>query len=159
MRAAQRVKDQIENSDDRERSAYFYYDLAFVLGVIAFLYLQLFVLPGTPIFFEKDHLIYTHNAMRMLEGEVILRDFFQFIFPGSELVYLAFFAVFGVQFWILNAVVLILNAGTGWLLLKIGREVLPGFASYLPPMIYLAFGARWLGLEGSHRWFCIFFVL
>ncbi len=153
------LKDIAENSSNGNRSGYFYHDLVFLFGVAAFLYLQLFTLPSTPIFFEKDHLIYTHNAMRMLEGEVIFRDFFQFIFPGSEVVYLLFFSIFGVNFWVLNAVILILNLATAWLMLKIGREVLPGFASYSPALIYLAFGARWLGLEGSHRWFCVLFVL
>jgi len=153
------LKETAGTPSNGHRSDYFYHDLAFLLGVVAFLYLQLFTFPATPIFLEKDHLIYTHNAMRMLEGEVIFRDFFQFIFPGSEVVYLLFFSVFGVNFWVLNAVILILNLATAWLMLKIGREVLPGFVSYLAPLIYLAFGARWLGLEGSHRWFCVLFVL
>jgi hypothetical protein len=153
------LKDLRENSSTVYPQRYSYFDLAFFLGVVAFLYLQLFTLPATPIFSEKDHLIYTHNALRMLDGEVIFRDFFQFIVPGSEVVYLLFFSLFGIKFWVLNLVVLLLNVGTAWLMLEIGKKVLSGFAAYLPPLIYLAFGARWLGLEGSHRWFCVLFVL
>ena len=123
------LRDSTKSPSEKQRSAYFSYDLAFLLGVFAFLYLQLFTLPATPIFLEKDHLIYMHNALRMLEGEVIFRDFFQFIFPGSEVVYLLFFSIFGIEFWVLNAIILTLNLGTAWLMLKIAREVLPGFTS------------------------------
>ena len=55
---------------------------------------------------------------------------------------------FGIHFWILNAVILFLNLGTAWLMLKReGKSC--RICLILPPLIYLAFGTRWLGLEGS----------
>ncbi len=51
-------------------------DAVFFAAAILFIYAQLFEFPFTPIYFDGDHLIPISNAMRMLDGEIIYKDFF-----------------------------------------------------------------------------------
>ena len=50
----------------------------FLLGCLAFLYLNRFTLPDTPIYRMGDELIYLENAVKMFDGQTLYRDFFQF---------------------------------------------------------------------------------
>jgi hypothetical protein len=68
-----------------------------LLAAAVFVYLQLFILPDIPLLDHGDQTIYLFNAARMLEGQVMYRDFFQFTPPGTEFVYLALFKLFGVR--------------------------------------------------------------
>src|SRR5207249_12201839 len=52
----------------------------FLLGGAGFLYLQLFVLPSTPIYQANDHWWFMQDAQRMLDGKVLYRDIFQCLF-------------------------------------------------------------------------------
>ena len=56
----------------------------YLLFALLFLYLDIFVLPATPIRFSGDHWTYLQNGARMLRGELIYRDFFQFTPPQGE---------------------------------------------------------------------------
>jgi len=73
-------------------------DIVLIFLVIVLLYLFLFKLPGYPFYYENDQLIFLENADRMLNGEVIYRDFFQFTFPGCQVIYYLLFLVFGAKF-------------------------------------------------------------
>lgn len=53
----------------------------FLFGLGAFLYLNLFIPPATPLVLGPDGPVYLMNASRMLKGQVIYRDFFQFTPP------------------------------------------------------------------------------
>lgn len=47
------------------------------------------------MFLPGDVSVHLLNAARILDGETIYRDFFQFTLPGTELVYLALFKLTG----------------------------------------------------------------
>ena len=131
----------------------------FFLGGLGFLYLNLFILPHVPIFQDEDPQIYLTNATRMLEGQVMYRDFFQITPPGTELVYLALFKLFGPRAWIPNVVLLFLGFILAWLTLEISKKVVKGWAAFLPGLLFLPFAFR-IGFSGStHNWFSTAAVL
>ena len=129
---------------------------------ISFLYLYatLFLLPATPIFFENDHFIQMYDSVRMLDGEVLYKDFFQFTFPGTEVWYLLLFKIFGQRIWLLNATIVLLGLSITSAILAISRRLMSGMYVYIAPAIFLFFGFRWYGMDGGHRLFsCLFATL
>jgi hypothetical protein len=127
-------------------------DIVFALFGAFFLYLLLFILPGTPVFYEEDHLIFANDAWRMMQGEVLYRDIFQITFPGTQVLYLGFFLLFGAKFWIINAVILLQGLAQFLISLAISKRLLgAGWHAYVPSCIFLFLGFRWFGLDGSHR--------
>lgn len=102
-----------------------------------FLYLQLFVLPATPRVAIGDQSIYLHNATRMYEGELIYRDYDYFTLPGTDVLYLALFKLFGVRAWIPQAMLLIAGVISAWLSIKIASKVMSGLAAFLPGFLFL----------------------
>jgi hypothetical protein len=126
--------------------------LWFLLGALAFLYFALFIPPFTPTYIAGDSSIYLLNAKRMLEGQLIYKDFFQFTLPGTELFYLAVFKVFGPRIWVPNVTLIVLGLGLTWLILRVSREVIVGMAAYLPSLMFLVF-VYWRWLDPSHHWF------
>jgi hypothetical protein len=133
-------------------------DVLLIALAAVFIYLVVFKLPHFAIFHEADHLIFLYDADRMLRGEVIYRDFFQFTFPGTQALYYLIFLVFGPKYMVTSIAVLF----TGVVLFAIGllmsKRVIGGPLAYIPPLIYIFFGFRWFGAEGSHRlFFPVFF--
>jgi len=55
--------------------------------------------------------MYLLNARRMLEGQVLYRDFFDYLAPGTDAIYFALFKLFGPRTWIPNAMFLLLGMG------------------------------------------------
>ena len=134
-------------------------DLILLIFVVIFLYLLLFKLPFYPYYYEGDHLIFLENADRMLHGEHIYRDFFQFTFPGAQVVYYLLFLVFGPHYWLSGIVALITGSAAFWVTLRISKNIIPGSFAYLPPMVFAFFGLRWFGLvSGSHRTMSALFI-
>src|SRR5690348_16569189 len=109
-----------------------------LFGGYIFLYLSLFSLPAIPFRFAGgDAPTYLLNASRMLHGEVIYRDFFQFTPPATEVFYFLLFKIAGVRAWIPNMVLIGLGLGIAWLIIVISKPVLRGRAAYLPSVLFL----------------------
>ena len=123
-----------------------------LLGALLFLYLHLFIPPFIPLWIGGDQTVYLANASRMLHGDVIYRDFFQFTTPGTELVYLGFFRLFGTREWISNAVLILLGLALTGLAVVISRKVLNGWTAFLPALLFLTMPYRNM-LNGTHHWF------
>ena len=102
-----------------------------------FLYLQVFVLPATPRVAVGDQSIYLHNAARMYEGQLIYRDFDYFTLPGTDVLYLALFRLFGVRAWIPQMMLLLAGVISTWLSIKIAGKVMSGPAVFLPGFLFL----------------------
>ena len=150
--------EQIKDESDC-RAQMNWKDALFFAAAFVFIYTQLYEFPFTPIYFDGDQLIPISNAMRMLDGEVIYRDFFHFAPPGAELVYAGLFSIFGVKIWVVNFVILILSLVQIWLLWFFSRRVLFGVNVYLPALIFLTIGFRQMGIDGSYRLFSVVLVL
>lgn len=117
------------------------------------------MLPATPIAgTDNDQSLYIHNAMRMLDGQVIYRDFFQFTPPGTELVYLVLLRLFGVRAWIPNALLIGLGLSLIWLCVFISQKVLDGRAAYIPALCFLTLAFHY-HLDASHHWFSVLAII
>ena len=112
--------------------------LLFLLAAAIFLYAFLFVPPFIPIDYNIDGLTLVTDGKRMYEGQMMYRDFFQFMTPGTVLVYFFLFKLFGHRIWIPHLALLFLGLGLAWLGVVIARKLVrPGLA-LLPSAIFLA---------------------
>jgi hypothetical protein len=116
------------------------------------LYFQLFYPPFTPILLLPDGLLYEVNALRMLRGQFIYRDFFQFTTPGLESFYFGAFHLLGPKTWIPNLTLLALALLIGWLSVALAKKILTGWNVLLPAALFLTFTIRG-GLDATHHWF------
>lgn len=124
------------------------------VAVFASLYLALYLFlpPNLPIWRGGDQTIQLLNATRMRDGEVIFRDFFHFLLPGVELLYLALFAVFGTAAWIPNVILMLLGVSLACLSIRISRPLMRGWDVFLPGALFLPL-AFVNALNLSHHWF------
>jgi len=93
----------------------------------------------------------------MLHGELIYRDFFHFLLPGTETVFVLLFKVFGERAWIPNIALIVLGIVQAWIIVWISSAVLKGWAALLPGLLFLA-GYRNV-LDATHHWFSSMVVL
>jgi hypothetical protein len=126
-----------------------------LLGASLFLYLQLFVLPATPRVASGDQSLYLHNAARMYAGELIYRDYDYFTLPGTDVVYLALFKIFGIRIWIPQILLLVVGVATLVLSTKISSKVMKGAAIYLPGLLFLTLPYASY-LDATHHLFNVF---
>ncbi|MFT3746431.1 MAG: hypothetical protein QM785_19325 [Pyrinomonadaceae bacterium] len=124
-----------------------------------FVYLLVFKLPFTPFLNEVDHHMFLYEGMRLFDGDVMYRDFFQFTFPGSQAWYWLMFSIFGLKYWILSATIVAIAVGSAWTCLKVSREVIGGNLFVIPTLLFIFFGFRWDGLDGTHRMFSPIFLM
>lgn len=136
-------------------------DFVFLLIAAGYLYFHLFVFSGTPIFYEEDHLYFIQDAWRMYRGEALYRDFFEYTFPGTQVLYLGLLNLFGAKFWVINAVIFLQGFSISFICLAIGKYLFgKSWSAYLPAALFLFLGFRWFGIDGSHRMISpIFFLL
>src|ERR1700730_6012660 len=109
-----------------------------VLLSALFLYLQVFILPATPRAATGDQAIYLHHAVRMLEGEMIYRDYDHFTLPGTDVVYMTLFKLFGVRAWIPQAMLMVLGTSMLALVSFISRRLISGMSYLLPGLLFVA---------------------
>jgi len=124
----------------------------FLLGAFWFVYLQVFILPFVPISFWADQSTYLLNARRMLDGQVIYRDFFQFTPPGTESVYFGLFRLFGPRSWIPDGMLLLLGVSLVGLITMISEKLINGASCFLPGLLFLVIPFQSL-LDGTHHWY------
>lgn len=129
-----------------------------LLGTVAAIYFQLFIFPSVPLLAQGDQSIYLLNGRRLLQGQVIYRDFFYFTFPGTDSTYGLLFKAFGVRAWIPNAMLVLLGAGIVWLAISVSRSVMSGLTVFLPALLFLAFPYHAV-LDGTHHWYSTLAVM
>jgi hypothetical protein len=134
------------------------YDAAFLLVCAVYLYANLLANPETPYLLGGDQVYYWTDAQRMFHGERIYRDFFQFRPPGTALVYLGVFKLFGPRVWTLSLVLLLLSAALCLVCLRIARSIMQRSAAALATALYLVFviGST---LNATHHFFSLLAVL
>ena len=119
---------------------------------IATCYLRDFVLPCVPTISWADQTLFATNGARILEGQMTYRDYFQFVTPGTDLVYAFLFRCFGLWLAIPDALMLCLAAIAVLLMMLAARKVLHGNWIALPPAFtagFIFFG----GMDATHHWF------
>ncbi len=125
--------------------------LVLMLLASACLCLNCFVWPFTPVWLGSDEFGYILDASRMWRGERIYKDFFQFIPPGTALVYISFFRLFGLRNWIPNLTSILVGLLSTWEVVLIGRKLIGTSRSLalLPGLVLLTYLYR----GETHRWF------
>lgn len=148
-----------EKSRDMRSAFFSRRDLMFLGAMAVFIFLQTFILPFVPVYVEGDQLLPVSNAMRILDGEVMYREFFHFAPPGADLYYAAAFSLFGIKVWVMNATVVFLALAQLMLVFAFSKKLLSGNFVYLPTLIFFVLGFRLYGIDGSYRLFSVVFVL
>ncbi len=129
-----------------------------ILASFAFLYLQLFVPPFTPIWTGGDEIIFLADASRMLDGQVLYRDFTQMTFPATDVLYFAAFKVFGARMWIPNLMLLLLGVSLTCVAYFLADRIKLGKATFLPPLLFLTLVYR-DRLDATHHWYSVLATL
>lgn len=127
-------------------------------AVSAYLYLQNFVLPVVPVLQRDDQITFIVNAARMLHGEMIYSDFFQYTPPGTDLVYLGLFKIFGVRAWIASAVVLSLGIAAFCICYWAAVRVMPRLQACLAAAVFTVFVFASMG-NATHHWYSALLVM
>jgi hypothetical protein len=127
-------------------------------GASAFLYGNLFLLPWTPILQGGDQVFFWMDAQRMLFGERVYRDFFQFTPPGTDLFSLALFKVLGSRIWVTNATVLILGAALVGVCFWVASGVMERRPALLAALLFLTLVYSKL-LNATHHWFSVLMIM
>lgn len=118
----------------------------------AFLYLSLFSLVGTPIFRSGDASVFWTYASRMLAGQVFLRDFHQFTPPGTDLVYMTVFHLFGIGVRTINWAILGMGMVLGFVCFLNARAIMRTDRAVLAALlcVVVLYGDR---MDLTHHWF------
>ena len=157
LRASTKQDFEKMNHPSKDRSGLL--TVSVLLGGFIFLYLSLFRLPAIPIpYLQGDSATYLFNASRMLHGQVIYRDFFEFTPPATEVFYFILFKIFGNRAWVPNATLILLGLSTAYLMIVIARKVISGKAAYLPAALFLVVPFR-SHLDATHHWFSTLFAM
>ncbi len=120
--------------------------------------LRSFVPPHTPLLLWGDQLGYATKGVRILGGELPYRDFFEFLTPGTDLVYALLFRCFGITMWVPNltmaALAAVATLGITWS----ARRIMQGWFAVLPALLLLGF-VLFGSLDATHHWFSTIAVM
>ena len=114
-------------------------------------YLRNFVFPNVPVLLWTDQMLYATNGLRIVAGQMPYRDFFEFLPPGTDLVYALLFRSFGVWLWIPNLLMDVLAAAAVLFTTLAAGRVLRGASVALPAIFALGLGL-YGGLDATHHW-------
>ncbi len=126
---------------------------ALILSCTFYLCANLFTLRGIPFLLGGDQVVFWTYAQRMLLGQRVYLDFFEFTPPGTDLVYLSAFRLFGPRLWTTNLIVLLIGVALTWLCFRVALHIMPRSRASLAAALFvvLIYGKL---LNGTHHWFC-----
>lgn len=118
-----------------------------------YLYFNLFTAAGVPreVGFDDDK-VFLGEAMRLLRGERMYRDFFEFYVPGTDVFYALVMRIFGVRAWIPNVCLLPMGITFVWLSIIISRRLILGAAAVLPGLMFLVLSFHGY-LDAAPHWY------
>ena len=128
----------------------------FLVASLSFLYCFLFIAPFVPTEGNGigDSLLYLAPGQRMYQGEMIYRDVFEFVTPGTAIVNFLMFKIFGLRPWIPDLLAVLLGLALVWLGVVISRKLMrPGLA-LLPSAIFLV-SARVFLYDPTHNLYSV----
>ena len=108
---------------------------------------------------RADESFFLYEAKRIRDGDVIYRDFFQFVTPGAPYIMALLFWLFGTTIQTARVATAVLHASTGVVMFATGRalSIRPALAVILP-IAYLAIcQPAWQ--FASWHWFSTFFTV
>ena len=125
--------------------------LAF-LGALTFLYLRTFLLPATPFTGISDQILFFSRAARTLHGQILYRDVFELVPPGTEILYATALRLFGMHAWLIQAFAIAFGLAFAWLITRIASRILSGYLILLPALLFLVFDYN-SALDLTHHWY------
>lgn len=130
------------------------------LAVLTFTvcYLRGFVFPHTPILLWGDQLGFATKGARLLRGELPYRDFFEFLTPGTDMVYAALFRFLGASPWIPNLTMAFLAAAMTWMMTWCAMRLMRGTFVLLPAALMMGF-VLYGSLDATHHWFSTVLIM
>jgi hypothetical protein len=111
----------------------------FLAGAGVFLYLRTFLLPATPFAATDDQSLFFARAVRMVQGQVPYRDFFEIVTPGTDLIYAVGFRLFGVHAWVMPMWTIVTGLAFSLLITYIAAQIVQGSSVWLPALLFLVF--------------------
>lgn len=131
----------------------------FLLASLFFLYSFLFVAHFVPIEGKSwDSLLYLAPGQRMYQGELIYRDVFEFVTPGTAFVNFCMFKLFGLRLWIPDFLALSLGIGLVWVGIVISRKLMKPILALLPSACFLVTSRGFL-CDSTHHWYSVLAAL
>jgi hypothetical protein len=131
----------------------------FLLTALCFLYSFLFTAPFIPLEgFSWDSLLYLTPGQRMYQGDLIYRDVFEFVTPGTALVNLCMFKIFGLRLWIPNLLAMLLGLGIVSVGISISRKLMSPYRALLPSALFLV-TSRGFICDSTHHWYSVLAAL
>jgi hypothetical protein len=115
-------------------------------------YLREFVLPHAPVMSWSDQMLFATDGARIVAGQMPYRDYFQFVTPGTDLVYAFLLRHLGLLLWIPNLLMVCLAATAVMLTTLAAGKVLRGNFIALPAVLTVGF-TLFGGLDATHHWF------
>jgi len=130
----------------------------FLAAAGAFLYLRTFLLPATPFAATDDQSLFFARAVRIVQGQIPYRDFFEIVTPGTDLIYAVGFRLFGVHSWIMPMWTIVTGLAFSLLITYIAAQIVRGPSVWLPALLFLVFDFN-SALDLTHQWFSTFAAL
>ncbi len=130
--------------------------LVFLLACATFLFLQTFILLHVPRIASGDQGIHLSLAARMLDGQVMYRDFDHFPLPGTDVLYFAIFKLVGVRAWIAPSMLILIGVTIAWLSINISRKLMTGPIVFLPGLLFITLPFSGF-LDATHQWYSALF--
>ncbi|MCU1223378.1 MAG: hypothetical protein JWQ42_1471 [Edaphobacter sp.] len=121
-------------------------------GALVFLYLRTFLLPATPFVGIGDQILFFSRAARIVHGQILYRDFFELVTPGTELLYAVAFRVFGIHAWVMQAWSIVVGLSLCCVITQIASRILRGLLILLPALLFLVFDFS-NALDLTHHWY------
>src|SRR5215813_9462619 len=121
-------------------------------GAFAYLYLRTFLLPNIPFAGIGDQILFFSRAARMVHGQVLYRDFFELVTPGTEFLYAVAFYVFGVHAWVMQAWAILVGLAFVGVITWLASKILSGKMVLLPSLFFLVFNFN-SALDLTHHWY------
>jgi len=129
------------------------WQMAFVtVMTFAVCWLRLFVFPHTPFVLWGDAPGFATKGVRVLGGELPYRDFFEFLTPGTDLVYALVFRGLGVSLWGIHLVMATLAALAALWMTWCAARLVRGWYVLLPAALLMGFVLGY-SLDPTHHWF------
>jgi len=132
----------------------------FLIAALGFLYRFLFIAPFVPTEGNGigDSLLNLAPGQRMYQGEMIYRDVFEFLTPGTALVNFVMFKIFGLRPWIPDLLALLMGLALAAIGIAISRKLMHPMLALLPSAVFIVSERAFLN-DPTHHWYSVLATL
>ena len=130
---------------------HFYLIIALILSTVPIIYSMRYI---DLIWFYQDPWIALYGAKRILEGQLLYKDFFDFVTPGTDYLLAGVFYLFGIKLTIANMAVIISNVSAIIMVAFISFDIIKNkWLAFLPPVFTAIYSSYYYYV--SHHYFVL----